>query len=69
MPLDMDKEELNISMAEFINQMNVALDNGKIVGRIAERDLIIDWLEEVSSHPSKPSIKWIIDRLRNGIDG
>jgi len=69
MPLDMDKENLNISMAEFLNQMNVALDNGKIVGAIAERDKIADWLEEVAQHPTKPSLSWVIERIRGGVDG
>lgn len=69
MPLDMDKEELTISMAEFLHQMNTAVDNGKIVGAISERDKIADWLEEVSQHPVKPSLAWLIDRIRHGVDG
>ena len=69
MPLDMDKEELNISMTEFLHQMNTALDNGKIVGAIAERDKIADWLEEVAQHPTKPTLAWLIDRIRHGVDG
>jgi hypothetical protein len=69
MPLDMDKEELTISMAEFLNQMNTAVDNGKIVGGIAEREKIANWLQDVLRHPNKPTSKWIIDRIRAGVDG
>ena len=69
MPLDMDKEELTISMAEFLNQMNTAVDNGKIVGAITERNKIADWLQDVLRHPNKPTSKWIIDRIRAGVDG
>jgi hypothetical protein len=69
MPLDTNKERLDISMAEFLEQMNIALDNGKTVGAIAERDKIADWLEEVSLHPTKPSLAWLIDRIRHGVDG
>jgi len=69
MPLDMDKEELTISMAEFLHQMNTAVDNGKIVGGIAEREKIANWLQDVLRHPNKPTSKWIIDRIRAGVDG
>ncbi len=69
MPLDTSKEKIEISMAEFLHQMNTAVDNGKIVGAIAERDKIADWLEEVSQHPVKPSLAWLIDRIRHGVDG
>ena len=69
MPLDTNKERLDISMAEFLEQMNIALDNGKTVGAIAERDKIAYWLEEVSLHPTKPSLAWLIDRIRHGVDG
>lgn len=69
MPLDMDKEELTISMAEFLNQMNTAVDNGKIVGAITERNKIADWLQDVLRHPNKPTSKWVIDRIRAGVDG
>jgi hypothetical protein len=65
----MDKEELTISMAEFLNQMNTAVDNGKIVGGIAEREKIANWLQDVLRHPNKPTSKWIIDRIRAGVDG
>jgi hypothetical protein len=56
-------------MAEFLQQMNVALDNGKTVGAIAERNKIADWLQDVLKHPNKPTIKWVIDRIRSGVDG
>lgn len=69
MPLDTDKQEITISMAEFLHQMNTALDNGKIVGAIAERDKIADWLEETVRHPTKPTVAWLIDRIRHGVDG
>jgi hypothetical protein len=69
MPLDTNKERLDISMADFLEQMNIALDNGKTVGAIAERNKIADWLEEVSLHPTKPSLAWLIDRIRHGVDG
>lgn len=69
MPLDMDKEEITISMAEFLNQMNTAVDNGKIVGAITEREKIANWLGEVVRHPSKPTVKWLIDKIRAGVDG
>jgi hypothetical protein len=69
MPLDTDNERLDLTMAQFLEQMNIALGNGKIVGAIAERDKIADWLEEVSLHPTKPSFAWLIDRIRHGVDG
>ena len=69
MPLDMDKERIDLSMNEFLEQMRMAVDNGKIVGAIAERDKIADWLEEVVRHPSKPTIKWLIEKIRYGVDG
>jgi hypothetical protein len=69
MPLDTGKERLDISMAEFLEQMNLALDNGKTVGAIAERKKIADWLQDVLRHPNKPTSKWIIDRIRQGVDG
>jgi hypothetical protein len=69
MPLDTNKERLEISMAEFLNQMNMAVNNGKVVGGIAERQKIADWLEEVAAHPVKPSFDWVIGRIRAGIDG
>lgn len=69
MPLDMDKERLDLSMAEFLEQMNMAVNNGKIVGSIAERNKIADWLQDVLRHPNKPTTKWVIDKIRSGIDG
>ena len=69
MPLDTDKERIDISMAEFLAQMNMAVDNGKIVGAIAERHKIADWLQDVLRHPNKPTVKWVIERIRAGVDG
>ena len=69
MPLDTNKERLDISMADFLEQMNIALDNGKTVGAIAERNKIADWLQDVLRHPNKPTSKWVIDRIRAGVDG
>jgi hypothetical protein len=56
-------------MAEFLEQMNFALDNGKTVGVIAERERIAKWLESVLRHPNKPTSKWVIDKIRAGVDG
>ena len=56
-------------MAEFLHQMNTAVDNGKIVGGIAEREKIANWLQDVLRHPNKPTSKWVIDRIRAGVDG
>ena len=69
MPLDTSKERIDISMAEFLAQMNMAVDNGKVVGGIAERQKIADWLQDVLRHPNKPTSKWIIDKIRAGVDG
>jgi hypothetical protein len=69
MPLDTGKEKIELTMAEFLNQMNMAVDNGKIVGGIAERHKIADWLEDVLRHPNKPTVKWVIERIRAGVDG
>lgn len=69
MPLDTNKERLDISMGEFLEQMNIALDNGKTVGAIAERERIAKWLESVLRHPNKPTSKWVIDKIRVGVDG
>jgi hypothetical protein len=69
MPLDTSKERINISMAEFLAQMNMAVDNGKVVGGIAERQKIADWLQDVLRHPNRPTSKWIIDKIRAGVDG
>jgi hypothetical protein len=69
MPLDTSKERIDISMAEFLAQMNMAVDNGKVVGEIAERNKIADWLQDVLRHPNKPTSKWIIDKIRAGVDG
>jgi len=69
MPLDTSKERIDISMAEFLAQMNMAVDNGKVVGGIAERQKIADWLQDVLRHPNRPTSKWIIDKIRAGVDG
>lgn len=69
MPLDTSKEKIEITMAEFLHQMNTALDNGKIVGGILEREKIANWLQDVLRHPNKPTSKWVIDRIRAGVDG
>lgn len=65
MLLDTSKERVDLSMKDMLEQLNKAVE----AGRMAEREVVADWLLKLAEYPClKPNWEQIAADVRKGLN-